>query len=99
MMIDEVIHSTPDYQPRNICEVRQQGMRLSYSQEWHLKEKAKERIYGIPKNYYKLLPWMCERIVKTNLGTIVELTHSTNGYFQQLFIAHAISIQGFAIGC
>ena len=42
---------------------------------------------------------MCERIVQTNLGTIVELTHSNDGHFEQLFIAHAISIQGFAMGC
>ena len=63
-----------------------------------MKEKAKERIYEIPKNYYKLLSWTCERIVQTNLGIIVELRHSNDGHFGQLFIAHAISIQGFAIG-
>ena len=42
---------------------------------------------------------MCERIVQTNPGTIVELTHSNDGHFEKLFIAHAISIQGFAMGC
>ena len=42
---------------------------------------------------------MCERIVHTNLGTIVELTYSSDGHFHQLFIAHAISIQGSAMGC
>ena len=42
---------------------------------------------------------MCERIVQTNLEAIVELTHSNDGHFEQLFIAHAISIQGFAMGC
>ena len=51
------------------------------------------------QNYYKLLPWMCERIVQTNLGAIVKLAHSNDGHFEQLFIAHAISIQGFAMGC
>ena len=63
-MID-VIHSTPNYQPYQICKdfVKQHGLRFSYNQAWHLKEKRKERINGIPKNYYKLLPWMCERIV------------------------------------
>ena len=30
---------------------------------------------------------------------MVELTHSSDGHFQQLFISHAISIQGFAMGC
>ena len=52
-MIDDVIRSTPNYQPCQICKdfVKQHGLRLSYSQAWHLKEKAKEQIYGIPKNY------------------------------------------------
>ena len=83
-MIDDVIRSTLDYQPRQICKdfVRQHGLRLSYNQAWNLKEKAKERIYGIPKNYYKLLPWMCERIFQTNPGIIVELTHSNDGHFE-----------------
>ena len=36
---------------------------------------------------------MYERIVKTNPETIVKR------HFDQLFIAHAISIQGFAMGC
>ena len=42
---------------------------------------------------------MSERIVQTNLGSVVELTQSSNGNFQQLFIAHAISIQEFAMRC
>ena len=42
---------------------------------------------------------MCERIVHTNPGTIVELTHSSDSHFHQLFIAYAISIKGFAMGC
>ena len=42
---------------------------------------------------------MCERIVQTNFVIIVELKHSNDGHFEQLFIAHAISIQGFTMGC
>ena len=101
LIIDNVIRSNPDYHPRQICEdfIKQHGMQLSYCQAWQLKQKAMERIYGLPKNYYKLLPWMCERIVQTNPGTIVELTHSSDGHFEQLFIAHAVSIQGFTMGC
>ena len=59
----------------------------------------KEQINGIPKYYYKLLPWMCERIFQTNPSSVVELTHSSDGNFQQLFITHEISIQGFSMGC
>ena len=101
MVIDDFICSTPENQPRQICKyfVRQHGLGFMYNQAWHLKEKAKERIYGIPKYYYKLLLWMCERIFQTNRGSMVELTHSSDGDFQKLFIAHTISIQGFAMEC
>ena len=42
---------------------------------------------------------MCERIKKCNPGLVVELTHSSDGQFQQLFIAHEVSIIGFLSGC
>ncbi|KAL6328730.1 hypothetical protein AAG906_003416 [Vitis piasezkii] len=101
LLIDDVIQSTPDYQPRQICKdfQRQHGMQLTYLQAWNIKEKANERIYGEPKYYYKLLPWMCEKMVATNPGSIVELGHSSDGHFEQLFVAHSVSIQGFAMGC
>ena len=73
-------------------------MRLTYCRAWKIKEKAKERIYGQPKNYYKLLPWMCERIVQSNPRSVVVLTYSSDGNFEQLFIAHDVSIQGL-MGC
>ena len=68
VVIGEVIRSTPEYQPQQICKdfVGEHGMRLTYYQAWQIKDKAKERIYGQPKNYYKLLPWMCERKVQSN---------------------------------
>ena len=74
-------------------------MRLTYCQAWKIKEKAKERIYGQPKNYYKLLPLMCERIVQSNPGSVVELTYSSDGHFEKLFIAHDVSRYGFLMGC
>ena len=39
--------------------VREHGMLLTYVQAWHIKEKAKKRIYGQPNNFYKLLPLTC----------------------------------------
>ena len=42
---------------------------------------------------------MCEKVIQTNLGTIVELKSSSDGNYQHLFIAHSISIQGFSMGC
>ena len=42
---------------------------------------------------------MCERIKKCNSGSVVELTHFNHGHFEQLFIAHEVSIIGFLSGC
>ena len=42
---------------------------------------------------------MCEKMIATNPGTIVELSHSSDDHFEQLFVARAISIQGFVVGC
>ena len=42
---------------------------------------------------------MCERIKKFNQGSVVEFTHSSDGHFQQLFIAHEVSIIGFLSRC
>ena len=38
-------------------------------------------------------------MVATNSGSIVELRHSSDGHFEQLFVAHLVSIQGFGMGC
>nr|CAN82614.1 hypothetical protein VITISV_036126 [Vitis vinifera] len=44
LLIDDVIWSTPDYQPRQICKdfQGQHGMQLTYLQAWNIKEKANE---------------------------------------------------------
>ena len=38
---------------------------------------------------------MCKQIVQSNPGSVVELTYSSDGHYEQLFIAHDVSIQGF----
>ena len=71
---------------------------MTYNQAWHLKEKAKEPIYGAPRESYMFVPWLCHRLREINPGPIAEYI-SHEGHFMQLFIAHAFSIQGFIKGC
>ncbi|RVW12449.1 hypothetical protein CK203_110436 [Vitis vinifera] len=101
LVIDDMIRANPDYLPRQICEdfERQHGVKLTYNQAWKCKEKAKERIFGLPHNSYKLLPWLCKQLMETNSGTIAEWTSSDKGNFMQLFIAHGFSVHGFLMGC
>ena len=42
---------------------------------------------------------MCDRLKQCNPGSVVELTHSSDGHFQQLFITHEVSIIRFLRGC
>ena len=95
-VIEQVIRATPQYLPHQICKDfrSRYGVSFSYKQAWTYKEMAKERIYGLPKNSYILLPWLCHRLVDINPGMIIECTRQ-NEHFWQLFIAHSFSIQGF----
>ncbi|RVW78243.1 hypothetical protein CK203_054745 [Vitis vinifera] len=81
LVIDDMIRANPDYLPRQICEdfERQHGVKLTYNQAWKCKEKAKERIFGLLHNSYKLLPWLCKQLMETNSGTIAEWTSSDEG--------------------
>ena len=100
-MIDDVIHSSLDYLARQICKDfhRQYIMQSSYFQAWNLKEKANEQIHNVPQCSYKLLFQLCTRLIETNLGMIAKYKCSDDDYFMQLFVALAVSIHGFKMGC
>ena len=93
VIVGNVFRITLDYLPCEICKdfCHGHGVELTYNQAWHIKEKAKGRIYGAPHDSYMFLPWLCHRLREINLGTIAEYT-STNGHFSQLFVAHTFSI-------
>ncbi|RVW13636.1 hypothetical protein CK203_088779 [Vitis vinifera] len=61
VVVEDVFRTTPDYLPHQICKdfERDHGVQLTYNQAWHLKEKAKERIYGAPRESYTFVPWLC----------------------------------------
>ena len=82
-MIDDVIRSNPYYLPRQICKDfhRQYEMQLNYCQAWNLKENAKEQIHGVPQCSYKLLSWLCTRLIETNQETIAKYRCTNGGHF------------------
>ena len=101
VLTNDVIKATPDCMPRQICKdfERQHGIRMTYSQAWQYREKVKERIFGLSDNSYKLLPWLCVQLTKSNPGTIAEWTSSDEGNFMQLFVAYGACVHGFLTGC
>ncbi|KAL6347439.1 hypothetical protein AAG906_025154 [Vitis piasezkii] len=84
VVVEDVFRTTPDYLPRQICKdfERDHGVQLTYNQVWNLKEKAKERIYGAPRESYTFVPWLCHRLKEINPDTIVEYTFD-EGHFMQ----------------
>ena len=58
IIVGDVFRATPYYLPRQICKdfSHDHGVELTYNQAWHNKEKAKERIYGSPHDFYIFLP-------------------------------------------
>ena len=42
---------------------------------------------------------MCDPLVKTNPGSVVEFRCDEDQNFLQLFVAYAVSIHGFKMGC
>ncbi|RVW91753.1 hypothetical protein CK203_045927 [Vitis vinifera] len=56
VVVEDVFRTTPEYLPRQLCKdfERDHGVQLTYNQAWHLKEKAKERVYGSPRHFKQL---------------------------------------------
>ena len=59
VVVEDVFRTTLDYLSRQIYKdfEHDHGVQLTYNQAWHLKEKAKERIYGALRESYAFLSW------------------------------------------
>ena len=72
---------------------------MNYHKLWRARKKAKEAINGKPEDSYKLIPWMCKRLMESIPGTVAKWTCSDENKFRQLFVAYGFSITGFHNGC
>lgn len=72
---------------------------INYHKLWGARKKAKEAIEGKPEDCYKLIPWMCKRLMESIPGTVAKWTCSDQNKFRQLFVAYGSSIAGFHNGC
>ncbi|KAJ9671317.1 hypothetical protein PVL29_025151 [Vitis rotundifolia] len=72
---------------------------VNYQKLWRARKKAKEAINGKPEDSYKLIPWMCKRLIESIPGTVAKWTCSDENKFRQLFVAYGCSITGFHNGC
>uniref|UniRef100_A0A5B6Z8C5 MULE transposase domain-containing protein n=1 Tax=Davidia involucrata TaxID=16924 RepID=A0A5B6Z8C5_DAVIN len=100
-MIKEKIAETPGYLPVQIRKDFEASMsvHMSYHQAWCAKEWAKSSITGEPKDSFKFVPWMCNRLIDCIPGTRANYILSDDGRFKQLFVAYGCSITGFMTAC
>lgn len=100
--IEERLRENINYKPKDILHDihRQYGITIPYKQAWRAKERGLAAIYGSSEEGYCLLPSYCEQIIKTNPGSIAELsTTGTDNRFQRLFVSFYASMYGFLNGC
>ena len=55
-------------------------------------------VLGRQVDYYKLVPWMCEAIVRENLGSVA-VCEVDGCRFYRMFMAYAANVNGFKLGC
>ncbi|KAI6681036.1 hypothetical protein NL676_034917 [Syzygium grande] len=76
------------------------GIKISYKQAWHAKERGLAAIYGSSEEAYCLLPAYCEQIKRTNPGSVAKVfTTGADNRFHRLFVSFYGSICGFLNGC
>ncbi|TXG63211.1 hypothetical protein EZV62_010205 [Acer yangbiense] len=100
-IVKEKLLETPNSKPRDIAEQihRNFGIELKYSQAWRGIETAREELQGSCKASYNRLPWLCQKIVETNPGSVVTLITREDLSFHRLFVAFHASLCGFQNGC
>lgn len=78
---------------------REYGVRLNYSQAYWGKRRALLNLEGSPKDSYKLIPWLCDRLKETDQDTVAKWVSTAEDRFEHLFNAYGCSIKGFLAGC
>ncbi|KAF8401205.1 hypothetical protein HHK36_012134 [Tetracentron sinense] len=100
-IVKEKLRDMPNYKTHEIAnEIRQDlGLELKYSRLYRGMEAAREELQGSYKEAYNQLPWLCEKLVETNPGSVATLITRDDLSFHRLFVAFHASLCGFRNGC
>jgi len=55
-------------------------------------------VLGKSIDHYKLFPWMCIAIVRVNPGSVA-VCEVDECRFYRMFVAYAVNVNGFKLGC
>ncbi|GFZ09581.1 MuDR family transposase [Actinidia rufa] len=86
-IIKEKVKLHPNYRPTDIRnDLKQEyGIKLSYHVAWAGKEMAKEQLHGSCKAAYNQLPFLCEKIMETNPGSLATFSTKEDLSFHRLY--------------
>ncbi|XP_028802501.1 uncharacterized protein LOC114757588 [Neltuma alba] len=74
---------------------KEYGVQLNYTQAYRVRKRALMELHGQVEDSYKVIPWMCERLIETDPDTVARWEGSDSNRFERLFIAYGCSIKGF----
>nr|DAD38449.1 TPA_asm: hypothetical protein HUJ06_009090 [Nelumbo nucifera] len=100
-IVKDKLRDSPNYRPKEIAnDIRRDfGIELRYSQVWRGMETAREELQGSYKESYNQLPWLCDKMVEANPGSVATLITRDDLSFHRLFVALHASLFGFEHGC
>ncbi|XP_050237328.1 uncharacterized protein LOC126687026 [Mercurialis annua] len=97
----EKLRDSPNLKPKEVASQIQQefGIKLEYAQARRGMETARKELQGSYSEAYNQLPWLRDKILETNPGSVVSLVTKDDQSFRGIFIALHASIYGFQNGC
>jgi len=100
-IIKEKLQASQPCKPKEIVRelYEDYGVSLTYSQVWRGREDAQKELYSMLKETYSQLPWLCERILETNPGSVALLSASIDSKVRRFFVSFHASLHGFEKGC
>ena len=89
LMIDS-LRSNMNKNPKEISNdlYREYGVRLNYRQAYRGREQALRELHGTAEDSYKIIPWICERLMETDPRTVARWEASESNKFERVFIAY-----------
>ncbi|XP_010275345.1 PREDICTED: uncharacterized protein LOC104610383 isoform X5 [Nelumbo nucifera] len=96
-IIKEKFQNNPDYTPREIIKEikRDYNVDIAYKRAWRGKESVKEAVNLSLKNSFTLVPWICQRLIESNPGTVAVYTSKAVDADNRMFpVAFAVVESG-----
>lgn len=100
-IVKEKLKTCTHFKPKDIATIieKEYGVLLNTAQANRAKLLAKEELLRSYEDAYNQLPYLCEKILESNPGSIAALATRENSSFLGVFISFHASISGFLQGC